>query len=339
MFKKLFNSLVGNNDESEQEKLAKENAAKAEALHEENVEEDDSDEDDGDDEQNYEVVSEVEFDEETLHGKHYTVAAFDAEVEKRSEKWIASEKESDPNFSQQDIDNVYFNYKREVYCQWNNITGSKDQMLRWEMVQRNLAMGLSATGQAAADDNDPLLAPIHGLTLRDYTAMNNKLGQGVDAKEVLKAMGIEQAILDELNVIWPKRMQEDPGFKIATLMGQYFKDDHPKLMHLKAATSAAGQANLEKLKTDAYFYEELAGARQAAYEYGLDGAQWIVDNFGINLGDFQEVAMKWMTERTGKNWDTAKIQEMQNYQEQKQKEYAAKFAAEQGGNVADDVEF
>jgi hypothetical protein len=29
----------------------------------------------------------------------------------------------------------------------------------------------------------------------------------------------------------------------------------------------------------------------------------------------------------------------QAYQEEKQKEYAAKFAAEQGGNVADDVDF
>ncbi|MHC8947985.1 hypothetical protein [Sphingobacterium hungaricum] len=28
-----------------------------------------------------------------------------------------------------------------------------------------------------------------------------------------------------------------------------------------------------------------------------------------------------------------------NYRQQKQQEYAAKFASEQGGNIADDVEF
>jgi hypothetical protein len=48
--------------------------------------------------------------------------------------------------------------------------------------------------------------------------------------------------------------------------------------------------------------------------------------------------MQWMTERNQK-WNSADILHYQNYQEAKQKEYAAIFAKEQGGNVADDVEF
>jgi hypothetical protein len=93
-----------------------------------------------------------------------------------------------------------------------------------------------------------------------------------------------------------------------------------------------------KIRTDRYFYGELARARQAAYEYGMDGAHWIFDVYGINLGDFQAVAMQWMTEQNP-NWNSAQISEFGDYQQEKQKEYAAKFAAEQGGNIADDVEF
>jgi hypothetical protein len=70
----------------------------------------------------------------------------------------------------------------------------------------------------------------------------------------------------------------------------------------------------------------------------MDGAQWILDNFGIGLGDFQAVAMKYM-EIQNQNFDSNYVGDCMAYQRQKQAEYAEKFAAEQGGNVADDVEF
>lgn len=105
--------------------------------------------------------------------------------------------------------------------------------------------------------------------------------------------------------------------------------------------SEEGKVNLEKIKTDRYFYEELSGARQAAYDYGYDGAQWIQDNFGISLGDFQSVAMKWseVQNEEVRNNNTDNVHHFVDYQQKKQEEYAAKFASEQGGNVADDVEF
>jgi hypothetical protein len=330
MFKKLFNNLVGNNEETTPTQNVNETSPEVDNDVSDDVEE--------------EVVvtnnfsGTVVYDPITLHGTHYDVTDYDNEVTKRAEKWIASERESDPNFSQADVDNVYINYKREVYCEWNHIARHDDQMMKWENAQRNASVGISTSGVVTEDPNDPLLAPVHGLTFRDYSAISAKIAQGVPADDVFKAMGIEQAIWDEMNVIWPKRMQEDKDFKLAMLMGQYFNDKHPKLSHLQPAGSEAGAGNLEKLRTDRYFYEELCGARQAAYEYGMDGAQWILDNYGINLGDFQAVAMEYMTKRNN-DWNTEEIIAFQNYQESKQKEYAAKFAAEQGGNVADDVEF
>lgn len=282
---------------------------------------------------------EVTLDPLTLHGTHYTVEAFDAEVEKRVQAWIASEKADGCDVGKSDIDNFYFNYRREVYCEWTG--ADMDQMIRWEQTNSKKHTGIATMGYAQADTGNPLLEPIHGISLEDYAAMALKLSSGSDLNAVCQAMGIESAVWEEVNTLWGKRMQEDASFQVVTLYGQYFATagNHPKLANLSGApVSAAGQANLEKIKTDRYFYEELCGARQAAYEYGLDGAQWILDNFGITLGDFQSVASQYSIEQN-KNWSAEQILHFHDYQETKQKEYAAKFAAEQGGNIADDVNF
>ena len=325
MFKKLFGSLLGD-DETNQENSQQENIAENEQKYDNDYENDEG--------------SENQFDPETLHGTHYSEADFDAEVAQRSEKWIAQEKAEDPNFSSKDEQNVYFNYRRDVYCEWNNINKGSDEIIRFENANSMKYSGTATSGFVKADDNNPLLEPIHGISLKDYAAMAVKMSSGVDYLEVCKAMGIEPAVWDELNTLWPQRMAEDESFTVSTLYGQYFMEgaDHPKLNSLQTNISNEGETNLERMKVDEYFYHELTGARQAAYEYGMDGAQWILENFGIGLGDFQAVAMHHMTERN-KNYNSNDIAHYVNYQEEKQKEYAEKFAAEQGGNVADDVEF
>lgn len=47
--------------------------------------------------------------------------------------------------------------------------------------------------------------------------------------------------------------------------------------------------------------------------------------------------MQWMPITSNEEYDIMKG--YLDYRQQKQNEYAAKFAAEQGGNVADDIEF
>lgn len=325
MFKKLFDSLLGN-DETKQENVQQQNSSENQEQFEYEEENEESEE--------------IQFDLETLHGTHYTEDDFDAEVALRSEKWIAQEKAEDPNFSSKDEQNVYFNYRRDVYCEWNNINKGSDEIIRFEHANSMKYSGIATSGFVKADDNNPLLEPIHGISLKDYAAMAVKMSSGVDYLEVCKAMGIEPAVWEELNTLWPQRMAEDESFTVTTLYGQYFMEgtDHPKLNSLQTNVSDEGKANLERMKTDEYFYHELTGARQAAMEYGMDGAQWILENFGVGLGDFQAVAMHYMTERN-KNWDSSNIAHFIDYQEEKQKEYAERFAAEQGGNVADDVDF
>lgn len=191
--------------------------------------------------------------------------------------------------------------------------------------------------------SNPLLEPIHGISLQDYAAISAKMASGISVEKICEALGIEPAVYEEASAIWITRMQEDSTWEVTTLLGKYFgeADQHPKLGSLKAEISDEGKANLEKIMTDRYFYEELCGARQAAYNYGFDGAQWIQDNFGISLGDFQSVAMQWMQVQN-QEMETRNHEYVLHYvdfQQAKQKEYEAKFAKEQGGNVADDINF
>ena len=278
----------------------------------------------------------VELDPETLHGTHYSIEDFDAEVERRVAAWMDRLGDSDV---EPDLERTVRNDQRKsVYAEWTG--ADSDQVIRWQLANSMAHSGVASLGMVKEEEGDAMLAPIHGISLKDYAAMILKLSQGVDNVVICKAMGIEPAIWEEVNVLWGQRMAEDHSFKVTTLFSQYFAEGvtHPALEALGANVSADGQANLERLRNDRYFYEELCGARQAAYEYGYDGAQWILENFGVSLGDFQAVAVEYGL-RQNKEWSSAEIMGYQEYQDQKRQEYAARFAEQQGGNVADDVEF
>ena len=351
MFKKIFNAITGNDDENQNKEEEKINQRQNAAHQDDDDEEDDDEEyeDDDDDDEEYSNSNSGDYDPVTLHGKHYTPEQFDAEVEKRAQAWISKEesdfknkksgvsaKDFDENGKMVDaqVNNIYNNYSEEVFKEWNSCGFDSDPYIRWQMKQRENQMLENMKG-------NPLLEPVHGIDMRTYTAMAKKIAAGVDYKDVCKAMGLEPIIWEELNTIWPQRMTEDTTYTVTTLFGKYYAEDLSditQLANLEPQMSDKGKETLEKMKTDPYFYEELEGARQAAYEYGIDGAQWILDNFGVNLAQFQEVAMMYM-ERRNAGWDSEEITDRLNYRQEKQKEYAAKFAQEQGGNVADDVEF
>lgn len=187
--------------------------------------------------------------------------------------------------------------------------------------------------------NNPLFEPIHGISLYDYSAANARIANGISVDIVCSALGVETPVWEEASAGWTQRMQEDPDFIVISEMGALFAqaDQHPKLGNLKPAGGAGNAQHLERLATDRYFYEELCGARTAAYEAGLDGAAWIQQHYGIALGDFQQVAMQWMEGQ--RNESSEETLAYVDYMEQKRQEYAQKFAEENGGNIADDVDF
>ncbi len=274
---------------------------------------------------------------ETLHGTHYTEEQFDAELERRIQAQI--EEEGD-DYDEDDLPSWRRHFLKQLYAEWNPGT-SDDEFIQFELANSMKYSGYASMGFTRESDENPLLEPIHGISLKDYTAIAANIGN-FDADQLYKAFGIDEAIFSEVSVLWPKRMQEDTTFTVATLYGQYFMEvgNHPVILQLKGEGGAASGNNehLDKLRSDPYFYEELSAARTAAYEYGIDGAQWIEQNYGINLVDFQSVASEWMALRN-QNFNSDEILHFGNYNQEKTEEYRAKFAAEQGGNIADDIQF
>lgn len=184
------------------------------------------------------------------------------------------------------------------------------------------------------DASNPMLQPIHGISLEDYAAAAAKMVNGMSEDEVTKALGVERPQWDEANQMWIQRMQQDTDMVVIGLYGQYFStaESHPKFQNLsKDSSVVANQENLSKIKEDPEFYFDLTCAMQAAYNQGLDGAQWLRENYGLSIGDFQSVAMQWAYSPI--------FVTMMSSQPQRTKEYEAKFAKESGGNIADDIDF
>lgn len=182
--------------------------------------------------------------------------------------------------------------------------------------------------------DNPLLEPIHGISLYDYAAGVVKIGSNVPEADVLKALGVDKPQWDEASLIWNQRMEQDTEMTVMTLYSQYFTkiDDHPTLgSNGNLATDTNSNPNLERLKTDEHFFYDLAAERDAAIEVGKDGAQYILDKYGIGIVDFQAQAVIWT--RSG-NYST-----MITYQMEKKEEYLKQFQNEMGGTIADDIEF
>lgn len=306
----------------------------------------DSDDDDSDDDDdpmyNFSDPDEnpgaTDLDPETLHGKNYTIEEFDKEVERRVQKEIKDDKADGDNPTEHDIKDYRLKHRREVYLQWTK--ANTEQMLAWENKHSFEQTGYHAFGNTPHDENNPLLQPIHGVTLQDFAAAAAKLGTGIDTDTIIKAIGVDKAAWEEANVLWTKRMQEDTTFAVVNLYGQYFKeaDSHPKLgANLQPAeTSEQGKSVIERMKSDREFFTDVQAEMNAAYEYGIDGAQQAFEKYGINIGDVSKISMHY-AEVDGTN-----MEEMDYWArllDKKMKEYADKYAKEQGGNIADDIEF
>lgn len=82
---------------------------------------------------------------------------------------------------------------------------------------------------------NPLLEPVHGVSLYDYAAVSAKMSYGIETNHICDALGIEPALFEEASAVWIKRMQTDKTFEITRLFGEYFgeADLHPRLKNLQ----------------------------------------------------------------------------------------------------------
>ncbi|WP_029903936.1 DUF6620 family protein [Prevotella sp. 10(H)] len=306
------------------------------------IDNDDSDDDDDNDPMYQdsdpsENTGATDLDPVTLHGKHYTIEEFDAEVERRVQKQVKEEIADGEEPDEHDIKDYKFEHRRAVYIQWNK--ASTQQMIDFEALHSFEQTGIHSFSNTPHDENNPLLQPIHGVTLQDYAAIMSKIGTGMDMDTMLKTLGVDKAAWEEASVLWTKRMQEDLTFAVVNLYGKYFKeaDDHPKLgASLQPEISETGLTTLERMKADREFFTDVQAEMNAAYEYGIDGAQQAFEKYGVNIGDISKIALHY-SEIDGNNME--QMDKWARLLDRKMKEYADKYAAEQGGNIADDIEF
>ena len=343
MIKKFLNMFGDENEKNENNEENVDNS-KGQSGEFDDDDDDDDDEEDSDEEDDEWPEEErgqkvaVELDPVTLHGLNYTEAEFDAEVEKRVKAHLKEDEEEGEDIEQGDIDNYYLNIRKEVYQEW---TGANMNMTeQWLEANSMKYRGHAAYGSTQHDENNPLLQSIHGVSLQDYSAMTYFIATGADFNAILAQLGIDSAVWQEANVLWSKRMTEDTTFTVTTLFSQYYNtaDQHPKLSSVAIELSEKGKASIERMRTDREYFIDAQAAVSAAYEYGIDGAQWLIDHYEITNGDLQKIAA-YHAELDNKHIDGELSNKYSKLFHKKMDEYKKKFAEEQGGNVADDISF
>lgn len=75
-----------------------------------------------------------------------------------------------------------------------------------------------------AEYNDPLLQPIHGISLRDYAAAIYFRTSGIAHEHILAVLGITHTIWNEVHALWNKRMEEDAGLTAITFYSRYYNE-------------------------------------------------------------------------------------------------------------------
>lgn len=204
------------------------------------------------------------------------------------------------------------------------------------------SVGYTTMNTATEDPNDPQLQPVHGITVYDYAAGAAKVGEGCSEEQVCRALGVERPLWDEAQTTWNNRMRDDKTMNVVNVYSKYFglAKDHEKLGALQPENapttdvpSGDAAANLQRLETDKHYFFEIQGALQAAYDNGIDGAQWLIDNLGLTISQVNGAGTKWMN-----NFNT--MAEMIDYQDKKKNEYSQRFAQESGtGGIVDDIDF
>lgn len=267
-----------------------------------------------------------------LHGQAYTPARFNDEVNRRSARHL------EHGMPIEDVNNIFMNVAKEVFCDWNEL--DRDSIRAMEF-SRELSMKLLFDHQSEdelRDSGSDLLAPVHGVTLEDWAAANAKLASGAAQDDILRVLGLELPQWDEVNAAWGARMAADTSFSIVTLYGNAFTNsnigrfagtDVGMMVQADSEAKARAKESLE-------LYAEIFSAQCTAYEFGMDGAQYVKNQWGLTLGDWGEI---------GSHWNQLMrddVRMMETYSElldEYNTKYRQQFAAAQGGQAGDDIEF
>jgi len=113
--------------------------------------------------------------------------------------------------------------KESVYGVLARKYGSFEEVGQREMNWRTGQMQQHMQGQVAKAAASGELAPVEGVSLEKWAAINAAIVGGANHEDLLRGQGIDQARWDRINAEWNARMARDTTFAVAKVYGEAFQ--------------------------------------------------------------------------------------------------------------------
>lgn len=209
--------------------------------------------------------------------------------------------------------------------------GQREVNWRSGQIQRHMQ---AQTAKMAAGGG---FAPVEGISLEAWAAINASIASGASAEDLLKGAGIDRARWDRVSGEWNARMARDTTFAITTAYGNAFQAASQGRYGNYAREAAAARAANRELAVEPpisheqfweIMYEQAYAAKQ-----GRDPGETL-RSLGLTIVDWTDLSTF-----MGYHFHRNAVREWANY-EAIHKRVEAKFAAKYPGVKADvDIAF
>jgi hypothetical protein len=183
--------------------------------------------------------------------------------------------------------------KAAVYHMLARKHGSMDVVMQREMNWRSGETQKMMQAKVANAATSGAVAPVEGVTLETWAAINASIISGANFEDLLKGAGIELARWERAKTEWEGRMSRDTTFAIATVYGNAFQNaSKGKYAEYAKEANAARAANREMsmqppISLEQYYeilYEQSYAAAQ-----GRDPSD-ALKAMGLSIIDFRDVS-------------------------------------------------
>jgi hypothetical protein len=229
-----------------------------------------------------------------------------------------------------DVKNAMYQLLAEKH---GSIEAAFQRNMNWRAGHSQRAMQQKVAQVAASGE----LAPVEGVSLDAWAAINASIVAGANLDDLLKGAGIDRARWDRVSAEWNARMARDTTFAIAQVYGNAFQNASKGQYAAYAREANAARAENRELRMDAPIsfekYWEIIYEQAYASKQGRDPTA-ALKAIGLSIVDYTDISsfMGYLFQRTG----VLKAEEHKAIQ----KKVEAQFAAKYPGVKADvDIQF
>ena len=183
----------------------------------------------------------------------------------------------------------------------------------------------------------------HGVDFIDWAAANANLAFGKTVAEVVKTLGVEEPLWEAASEKWNERlvelMTENP--EVASIYGEIFQNPAVGAF-AKTQDSPGDSANTRLADIDLDKFAEIQAHVEVASEQGVDMQAVMRDAYGITVGEFAQLQMKFMQPPVAPTESTALRDYLTHIEAVKARVrpgFEAKYGGGEGAGLGDDIEF